>query len=152
MTPPWPYGNPKSITGILRFIDEDSWKTEVICKDDIDKEKIEQTTLNCLLSDILEIYNVDKLEVKITVEVVNPPFREPRYYLNDEEMLNKLLKDLNEIRKSDDFIPWEEAKIQLGLTPSTCGISKDNGLSTFERDEEDDPCRYPDAKTKSGAE
>jgi hypothetical protein len=34
--PRWPYGNPKSITGLLRFIDEDGWKTEVVCKDDSD--------------------------------------------------------------------------------------------------------------------
>ena len=111
----WPYGNPKSLTGILRFINEDSNKTEVVRKDDVDKLKIERITLDHMLSDLLEIYNVDHLEVKITVEVLNPPCREPRYYLNDDEMLNKLLKDLDKIEKTGDFIPWEEAKKELGL-------------------------------------
>ena len=100
----WQYGNPKSITGKLGYLDDDSSQTEVVRTDDIDKEKFEQITLNHLLSDLLEIYEVNKLDVKITVEVLNPPHPEPRHYLNDDEMLNKLSKHLDEIRKKGNFV------------------------------------------------
>lgn len=111
--PRWPYGNPKSITGLLRFVDEDGWKTEVVGKDDSGKEKNDCTTLDHLLSDILEIYGVDKLDVKITVEIINPPCKEPKFYLNDDAMMEKLFKDLDDIKKTGNFIPWEKVKEEI---------------------------------------
>ena len=56
---PWPYGNPKSITGLLHFTDNDRSETVVVGKDELDKESHDQITLNHLLSDLLEIYGSD---------------------------------------------------------------------------------------------
>ena len=127
--PRWPYGNPKSITGLLRFIDEDGWKTEVVCKDDSDKEKNDCTTLDHLLSDILEIYGVDKLDVKITVEILNPPCKEPKFYLNDDAMMEKLSKDLDDIKKTGKFILIE-------YPAACCGVHRRN-LTLWEKVKEE---------------
>lgn len=96
----WQYGNPKSITGILQYTDDVSDQSDVIPAEDIGKEEFEQITLKTLLSDLLEIYNTKKLNVRVTVEVLNPPTREPRYYLNDDEMMDLLIKDLEESKET----------------------------------------------------
>jgi hypothetical protein len=138
----WQYGNPKSITGVLRYKDTSSRDTELVYDEDVDKEKYDQRTLNLLLSDLLENYNVEKLDVKITVEVVNPPHREPRHYLNDDKMMNKLLKDLERSEKTGNGISLEDYRNHRNI-PSTFGILKDKGLSPFEREADNDPYRTP---------
>ncbi|MEN6611463.1 MAG: hypothetical protein ABFC24_11520 [Methanoregulaceae archaeon] len=105
--PRWTYGNPKSITGILHYTDATSRKTDVGCGDDNGQKQEANTSLSMLLSDLLEIYNAEQLRVKITVEVLDPPHPEPKYFLNDETAMDLLEKDLTNTEKTGHFIPLD---------------------------------------------